>query len=91
MMLGITQETNIWVQNTNGDNFGTNGGTYLSKGGITTNASSTERISCNIEKFTGEWYIGVQRLYTNSYNSHYCNINRIGLTGMTYSYENRGV
>lgn len=91
MMLGITQEPNVWIQNTNGENFGSTGGTYFSKSGITTNASANERVSCNIEKFTEEWYIGVQRLYTNSYNGHYCNINRIGLTGMTYSYNNRGV
>lgn len=91
MMVGITQSTNRWIHTTDGSNSGEAGGTYVQKGNITTNYSITERLSCNIEKYTGEWYLGMQRLYTDSYNANYCNINRVALTGTTYSYNNRGV
>lgn len=91
MMVGITQNRNTWMSHPNGGTYDDKVGVHVQKGNVTTNASANERISCNIEKYTGDWYIGVQRVYTNSNNSNYCNINRVGLTGMTYSYKNRGV
>lgn len=89
MMVGITNNRNTWMSHPQGADDKV--GTHAAKGNVTTNASGNERINCDIQKYTGNWYIGVQRVYTASLDAHYCNINRIGLTGITYSYTNRGI
>ena len=89
MMVGITNNRNTWMSHPQGADDKV--GTHAAKGNVTTNASANERINCDIQKYTGNWYIGVQRVYTASLDAHYCNINRIGLTGITYSYTNRGI
>ena len=84
MQIGITKNRNLWMYEATeiAENVGYN---------ITTNASSPQRISVPISGYSGDWYVNIQRLYTNSTNNHYCNVNEVGFIGMTYSYTNRGL
>ena len=90
MMVGITKGRFTWMSSPTG-NDNSDGGTFAAESPITTDAQYSERVVCDIRNYTGNWYIGVQRVYTNSYNSYYCNANQVSLIGRTYSYTNRGL
>ena len=80
--LGLTSRTSAWLYE--------NTGPYVQqsvKGG----PESPDHIQCNISSNKGEWYLSIQRLYTNSTKYNFCNINGIRLYGITYSYTNRGI
>ena len=87
MMVGITKNRNTWMVSPTGQ-INADGGVYTS--GVSSSMAERISISCDIQKYTGNWYIGVQRLYTNGLSA-YCDVDNVLLTGTTYSYTNRGV
>ena len=49
-------------------------------------------IQLNIENYSGNYYIAIQRLYTTVSNTkNSCNVDIVYLKGTTYSYANSGL
>ena len=87
MMVGITKNRNTWMVSPTGQT-NADGGVYASA--VSSSLAERISISCDIQKYTGNWYFGVQRIYTNGLSA-YCDVDNVLLTGTTYSYTNRGV
>ncbi len=90
IFFGITKSRSTWLQSPTGVE-NADGGTFSYVSSISSNSMAPNTFSCNIENYTGNWYIAVQRLYTGSKKNQSCNANYITLTGKTYSYTNRGL
>ena len=90
MIVGMTKSRSTWMSSPTGaDN--ADGGTFTGYSTISSNSSAATHIQCNTKNYTGNWYIAIQRLYTNSQAFNYCNVNTVGLGGTTYSYTKRGL
>lgn len=51
-----------------------------------------DSIQLNIENYSGNYYISIQRLYTTVSNTkNSCNVDIVYLKGITYSYANSGL